>query len=94
MSPSYYVRAIRGAGAHAEWRPLLGPFQTYRAAHMMVRPVQLACERARIYKGCTFGVWRADAKRYGPGSLPLERLNLEDVINASRDPLQFVQSTE
>lgn len=77
----YYVRAVRGAGSHAEWRALVGPFRSHSAAFRMVVPVERACQRHGIYKNCTFGVWRGAV---GPGRLALDKIDIMDVIEESR----------
>lgn len=82
MAANYYVRAIKGAGINAQWRPLVGPFSTAKAAHGMLMPVERACQRAGRYKGCTFGVWKS-SKHYR-AKLPLDLISLDDMIEASR----------
>lgn len=84
----YYVRCVKGAGAHALWKPLLGPFKTHKAASMMIAPVQRLCERHGIYNGCTFSAYKERGDKLPRGRLDLEKYAdaewLGDIIHASK----------
>lgn len=82
----YYVRASKGAGVHAIWKPLLGPFKRYSEANAMVPVVRRACHRHGIYNGCVFSVWKCTDERKPRGRLDLtlyvDQHWIDDVIKA------------